>query len=134
MERGNIKVSDKLDVKGWSVESLYILMWKNQMFVNRRYQRKLVWNLEENQLFIDSLLSKYPVPSIILSEYEVKIDDDIDDNYEIIDGLQRLNAIALFMRRAWMSAWNSPHRFMRHMKNITSGPSSGCWESPRSAV
>ena len=53
MERGNIKVSDKLDVKGWSVESLYILMWKNQMFVNRRYQRKLVWNLEENQLFID---------------------------------------------------------------------------------
>lgn len=48
MERGNIKVSDKLDVKGWSVESLYILMWKNQMFVNRRYQRKLVWNLEEN--------------------------------------------------------------------------------------
>ena len=35
MERGNIKVSDKLDVKGWSVESLYILMWKNQMFVHR---------------------------------------------------------------------------------------------------
>ena len=31
MERGNIKVSDKLDVKGWSVESLYILMWKNQI-------------------------------------------------------------------------------------------------------
>ena len=109
MERGNIKVSDKLDVKGWSVESLYILMWKNQMFVNRRYQRKLVWNLEENQLFIDSLLSKYPVPSIILSEYEVKIDDDIDDNYEIIDGLQRLNAIALFMRCKFPIKYNEEY-------------------------
>lgn len=111
MERGNIKVSDKLDVKGWSVESLYILMWKNQMFVNRRYQRKLVWNLEENQLFIDSLLSKYPVPSIILSEYEVKIDDDIDDNYEIIDGLQRLNAIALFMRCKFPIKYNEEYMY-----------------------
>lgn len=99
-------MSDKLDVKGWSAESLFILMWQNKMFANRCYQRKLVWDLQENQLFIDSLLNKYPVPSIILSEYEVDKAGDIDDNYEIIDGLQRLNAIALFMQGKFPIEYN----------------------------
>lgn len=37
-------MSDKLDVKGWTAEALFILMWKNKMFANRCYQRKLVWD------------------------------------------------------------------------------------------
>lgn len=111
MDKGVFKVSDKLNVKGWTAEALFILMWKHQMFVNRCYQRKLVWDLKENQLFIDSLLNKYPVPSIILSEYEVKTENDIDDNYEIIDGLQRLNAIALFMRGKFPIKYNGQYMY-----------------------
>ena len=58
MDKGVFKVSDKLNVKGWTAEALFILMWKHQMFVNRCYQRKLVWDLKENQLFIDSLFKQ----------------------------------------------------------------------------
>ena len=106
MRKEYVVMSDKLDVKGWTAEALFILMWKNKMFANRCYQRKLVWDLQENQLFIDSLLNKYPVPSIILSEYEVENAGDIDENYEIIDGLQRLNAIALFMQGKFPIEYN----------------------------
>ena len=112
MERNIHRVSDKLNVKGQSAESLFISMIEHRMFVNRCYQRKLVWDLQENQLFIDSLLNKYPVPSIILSEYEVKYSDgDAEDNYEIIDGLQRLNAIALFMQSKFPIVYNGQEMY-----------------------
>lgn len=65
------------------------------MFVNRRYQRKLVWTLEEKQKLIDSILKDYPIPAILLAEKEGR--------YEIIDGLQRLHAILSFIELAYAS-------------------------------
>lgn len=40
---------------GKVVERSYEDYRNNQYLVNRRYQRKLVWELEEKQAFIDSL-------------------------------------------------------------------------------
>ena len=54
-------------------------------------------DLKEKRLFIDSILHKYPTPSIIVSTFERKDENGIiKDYYEIIDGLQRLNAIVSF--------------------------------------
>lgn len=64
------------------------------MFVNRRYQRKLVWTLEEKQRLIESILKRYPIPAVLLAERA-------DGNYEIIDGLQRLFAIMSFIETAF---------------------------------
>ena len=35
------------------VQSLFDMYLKEQIVVNRRYQRKLVWSLEEKEKFID---------------------------------------------------------------------------------
>ncbi|ESQ81880.1 hypothetical protein AEAC466_20160, partial [Asticcacaulis sp. AC466] len=68
-------------------------MYSNErLFVNRRYQRKLVWTLEEKQKLVESVLRKYPVPAILLAEK-----DEDPGRYEIIDGLQRLNALVSFI-------------------------------------
>lgn len=75
-----------------SVQSLYGWYSDNRLFVNRRYQRKLVWTLEEKQRLIESIIKKYPIPAILLSEKE-----DDPGRYEIIDGLQRMNAIVSFI-------------------------------------
>lgn len=75
-----------------SVQSLYGWYGDNRLFVNRRYQRKLVWTLEEKQKLVESILKRYPIPAILLSEKE-----DSSGEYEIIDGLQRLNAIVSFI-------------------------------------
>ncbi|HHE2179402.1 TPA: DUF262 domain-containing protein, partial [Klebsiella pneumoniae] len=69
-------------------------MYKNGEFiVNRRYQRKLVWLMEEKEKFINSLLHNYPIPMVLTSRF---IDTEYN-GYEILDGLQRLNAITSFI-------------------------------------
>jgi Protein of unknown function DUF262 len=78
-----------------SVQSIYSWYREGRLFVNRRYQRKLVWTLEEKQKLIDSILKDYPIPAILLAEKEGK--------YEIIDGLQRLHAILSFIELAYAS-------------------------------
>ena len=79
-----------------TIQTLYSWYRDGNLFVNRSYQRKLVWTLEEKQKLIDSLLSNYPIPAIILSESANK-----PEQFEIIDGLQRLHAIMSFIETAF---------------------------------
>ncbi|UPT93932.1 DUF262 domain-containing protein [Bradyrhizobium barranii subsp. apii] len=79
-----------------SVQTVYNWYREGRLLVNRRYQRKLVWTLEEKQKLIESLLKKYPVPAILLAEK-----DGVSGTYEIIDGLQRLHSIVSFIEQAF---------------------------------
>lgn len=72
----------------FSIDVLYVRYSQNRLVVNRKYQRKLVWTREEKIAFIDSIYRQYSVPLILLSAS----DDDLSA-YQIIDGMQRLNAI-----------------------------------------
>ena len=54
----------------------------------------LVWTLEEKQKLINSIFRGYPVPAVLLAETAEK-----PDNYEVIDGMQRLHAIMLSLKR-----------------------------------
>lgn len=83
----------KLDVKPESVESIYTLYRKRMLLVNRKYQRKLVWTVEEKEKFIDSLYQSLPIPLILTAVTKYKG----NTVYEIIDGMQRLNSIISFI-------------------------------------
>jgi len=74
-----------------SIQSMYVWYKENKLYVNRRYQRKLVWSQEEKQKLIESILKRYPIPAILIAER------DQAGTYEIIDGLQRLHAIVSFI-------------------------------------
>ena len=67
----------------------YELYRNNKLIINRRYQRKLVWSQSEKKSLIDSILKQYPIPLILLASK--------DEKFEIIDGMQRLNAIFGFI-------------------------------------
>lgn len=86
-----------LTVKGESVERVYgnYLSWR--YIVNRKYQRKLVWSLDEKRRFIDSIISGFPVPIILLAERKGQGNSD----FEIIDGMQRLNSIFSFLENEY---------------------------------
>lgn len=75
-----------LNTKASSVQRIYNWYATGKLRVNRRYQRKLVWTLEEKRALVDSIAKDYPIPAIILSEAET-------GTYEIIDGMQRLHTI-----------------------------------------
>jgi len=83
----------ELTVRSESIQRIYNYYLENTLIVNRRYQRKLVWSIEEKAAFIDSIIKSYPVPLILLAESN----DDRRTMFEIIDGMQRLNAITAFI-------------------------------------
>ena len=80
-----------------SVTEAYRLYRENRLIVNRKYQRKLVWTLAEKQKLIDSLASDYPIPLIMLADAS----NGSDIFYEIMDGMQRLNAIFSFIENGF---------------------------------
>mgnify|MGYP003608474236 CR=1 FL=1 len=84
-----------LSIKGESIQTLYGIYLNKQFLVNRRYQRKLVWSLEEKKSFINSIINGYPVPLILLAEVKTHNERVL----EIIDGMQRLNALMSFINQ-----------------------------------
>lgn len=83
--------------RGMSVQEAYRIYRDGSFIINRKYQRKLIWTVEEKEHLIDSLLKDYPVPLILLAEN--KTSQGV--SYEIIDGLQRLNAIFSFIEHGY---------------------------------
>ncbi|MEY9575924.1 RNAse (barnase) inhibitor barstar [Bradyrhizobium diazoefficiens] len=92
------KSRQDLTVKGESVERVYGNYQAWRYIVNRRYQRKLVWTLDEKRRFIDSIVSGYPVPIVLLAERKVATGSS---QFEIIDGMQRLNAVFGFIENEY---------------------------------
>lgn len=86
-------INNNLQVQNLTIETLYKYYKSDRLLVNRRYQRKLVWTVEEKEAFIDSISIDYPVPLFLVAEVAHKG----NQVYEIIDGMQRLNAIMDFL-------------------------------------
>lgn len=84
----------ELTIRSESIQRIYGFYRDKKLLVNRRYQRKLVWSIDEKSSFIDSIINEYPVPLFLFAEDR---NDDGDTIYEIIDGMQRLNAIISFI-------------------------------------
>ncbi|MBP3365684.1 MAG: DUF262 domain-containing protein [Treponema sp.] len=84
---------ENLETTNESIEVLFGWYEEERILVNRKYQRKLVWILAEKQKFVDTILHLYPVPLFLLAEKE----SQTSSHYEIIDGMQRLEAIFSFL-------------------------------------
>lgn len=89
--------------KSESVQIVYDQYLEGKYNVNRRYQRKLVWTLQEKQAFIDSIINQFSVPLFLLAQSE---DAAGKTQYEIIDGMQRLNAIFSFIEDEYAVTYN----------------------------
>lgn len=105
----------KIEVDGWTINDILELYISKRLFVDQKYQRKLVWSIKDKALFIDSLMKKYPIPNIMMVEY-----DNNEDyaTYGIIDGLQRINAIISFMLGEFPVSVNGERGFF----NISATP------------
>jgi uncharacterized protein with ParB-like and HNH nuclease domain len=84
--------------RGMSVTEAYRLFRSGNLLVNRKYQRKLVWTEVEKEKLIGSILKKYPIPLILLAD---RPQIHGSGKFEIIDGMQRLNAIFSFIENSF---------------------------------
>lgn len=87
----------ELRVNGEALSKLYQDYLAGSFIVNRRYQRKLVWTVEEKERLVDSVQKDLPIPLILLAEYA----GEDSSHYEIIDGLQRLDAVFSFIENRY---------------------------------
>ncbi|MDJ1184602.1 GmrSD restriction endonuclease domain-containing protein [Roseofilum casamattae] len=87
--------------RGMTVTEAYRLYRSGSLLVNRKYQRKLIWSVEEKEKLIGSILKGYPIPLILLAERPPVHGSAKDKIYEIIDGMQRLNAICSFIEKSF---------------------------------
>jgi uncharacterized protein with ParB-like and HNH nuclease domain len=76
--------------RGMVVTEAYRLYRSGNLLVNRKYQRKLIWSVDEKEKLIGSILNGYPIPLILLAK---RPQVHGSGKYEIIDSMQRLNAI-----------------------------------------
>lgn len=87
-------MENNLSINKESIQRVYEWYVQGKFWVNRKYQRKLVWTIEEKADFMDSISRQYSVPLFLLAD-----DSKNDKNrYEIIDGMQRLDAIFSFIQ------------------------------------
>jgi len=82
-----------------SIQTIYRMFRDGDFYVDRRYQRKLVWTLEEKQKLVDSILNEFPISLVLLS----KRSGDLA-SFDIIDGLQRIHTIISFIENAFKTA------------------------------
>ncbi|HEY7330657.1 MAG TPA: DUF262 domain-containing protein [Gemmataceae bacterium] len=75
---------------------------KQQMLVvNPEYQRGIVWTTAQRKKLVDSVLRGYPLPLIYLHYIEQKAGPLTCQRYEVIDGQQRITALADFHEGAF---------------------------------
>ena len=84
--------------RGMSVQEAYREYADGNFRVNRQYQRKLVWTVEEKCKLIDSILEGYPIPLILLA---TRTDEAGKRTFEILDGMQRLNAVFSYIENRY---------------------------------
>ncbi|MCI9079076.1 MAG: DUF262 domain-containing protein [Lachnospiraceae bacterium] len=111
MNRRKRTTGDNLDVGGRHILDMWNSFEKGIFLVSRKYQRKLVWTLEEKQNFIDTILHKYPIPLFLLVGYKDKNNEYHED---IIDGLQRLNAIFSFIKGEFAVSYNDHYSYFNY--------------------
>ena len=87
-------IQNELSIKSMTISQIYSLYNENKLVVNRKYQRKLCWTIEEKRNFVDTIEKGLPVPMFLFAV-------NTTGQYEIIDGMQRLDAICSFIAQKY---------------------------------
>lgn len=92
--------------------------WKNGILRIPDFQRKFVWTLEQSSRFIESLLLKVPIPSLMFYQ-------DANANQLIVDGQQRIKSIIYFIGDDSIDVNNLPKEERNRYKFKLTGLSDG---------
>lgn len=77
----------------WTVETLFRQIEKGNINLDPQFQRREAWGVDRKSKFIESIVCSLPIPNVVLAE-----DRAMKGRYLVIDGKQRLFAIASFLR------------------------------------
>ncbi|MDR0911072.1 MAG: DUF262 domain-containing protein [Methanobrevibacter sp.] len=91
--------SERLDMSFGEIIRMYI---DREILIDPDYQRLFRWNLSKRTYFIESLLLNLPIPPIFIAEND-------ENQWEVVDGLQRISTILSFCNVLKMPDNDKPH-------------------------
>ncbi len=89
--------------RDWTIETIVNQIEQKNIDLNPKFQRRNAWKDDKRSRLIESLIVGIPVPEIVLAE-----DPMIKRSFIVIDGKQRLLAIAGFMNHENFQYWGKP--------------------------
>lgn len=89
--------------RDWTVETILRQIEQNNIDLNPGFQRRNAWNDQKRSKLVESLVIGVPVPEIVLAE-----DISKRKSFIVIDGKQRLLALAGFKWPDKYSSWGKP--------------------------
>ncbi|QOR33858.1 DUF262 domain-containing protein [Clostridium sp. 'deep sea'] len=95
-EKRNLLDKTKIVKQSWSIVEIYQKIMSKKLILDPQYQRNSVWNTSKKVAFIESLFMGIVIPPI----YVVEIPNENvleGNNYEVVDGKQRLSTITSFL-------------------------------------
>lgn len=104
-------------VQETGIKAVYDWYRQGLLKVDRKYQRKLVWELEDKRALVDTILNGYPLPLIMLVG-----NDSNKASKTVMDGLQRLEAIFAFIE----NKYSIDYKGIKGYFNLDC--LSGCWD------
>ena len=75
-----------------SIVNLFNKIKNKEYILQPDFQRRLVWNLEHKEKFIETILLGYPFPEIYIADGEINLEEMKKETW-IVDGQQRLDTI-----------------------------------------
>lgn len=76
-----------------TIQELVLLFESGRLNLEPGFQRESVWTAKDRKKLIETIIQKYPMPSVFLYK---RGDDDGNLKYDVIDGKQRLESILMF--------------------------------------
>jgi hypothetical protein len=80
----------------YTISDILDLRQNGMLKVDPEYQRGVVWKSPQQKRFLDSIFRGYPIPLIYLHHIKKTVAGKSRDDFAIIDGQQRINALHEF--------------------------------------
>src|SRR5260370_16606909 len=95
-------------------------LYKNKMLVaNPEYQRGVVWSSTLKKKLLDSVFRGYPLPIIFLHHIKKVVAGMQREDFEIIDGQQRIKALYEFVEGSFPLFYPVTHHLPFHLAPFT---------------
>lgn len=106
----------KIVKQTWSILEIYQKTDADKIILDPNYQRREVWKNDKKIAFIESLYMNIMIPPIYV--VEIPGDDVLSENqYEVVDGKQRLSTIISFIK----NEFKLQEKFLEYYGDLYSG-------------
>lgn len=84
----------KYTITKWTIKKLYSVFKSEKLELSPPYQRNFIWSTDDQQILIDSVNKRIPIPNFFILEKSV-------GKYEMVDGQQRSRTIINFIDKTF---------------------------------